>query len=92
MMATVQFESAVEGNLIRIPEEYINQIPSKVAVTLAEVNRPLTEQELSEKIQRQRVAFEKFTAAMAEIKDEPIDEEFEALISSHRSSTRELNL
>jgi hypothetical protein len=90
-MTTVQFESAVEGNLIRIPEEYRDQIPSKVAVTLAEVNRPLTEQELSEKIQRQRAAFEKFTAAMAEIKDEPIDEELEALFSGHRSRTRDFD-
>ena len=91
-MTIVQFESTVEGNLIRIPEEYIDQIPSKVTVTLAEVERPLSEQELSEKRERHRIAFEKFFAAIAEIKDEPIDEEFEALLSKRVNITRELDL
>ena len=39
-MSVIQFESTVEGNLIRIPEEYIGQIPAVVAVTLGDVEKP----------------------------------------------------
>ena len=39
-MSVIQFESAVEGNLIRIPEQYIDKIPTRVAVTLVDVEKP----------------------------------------------------
>ena len=39
-MSVIQFESVVEGNIIRIPEEYINQIPDKVTVIFADKNSP----------------------------------------------------
>ena len=39
-MSVIQFESAVEGNLIRIPEQYIDQISARVAVTLVDVEKP----------------------------------------------------
>ena len=39
-MSVIQFESVVEGNLIRIPEQYIGQIPAVVAVTLMDVEKP----------------------------------------------------
>ena len=39
-MAIVQFETNVEGNFIRIPEQYIDQIPVRVAVTLDDVKKP----------------------------------------------------
>ena len=39
-MPVIQFESVVEGNLIRIPEQYISQIPAVVAVTLMGVEKP----------------------------------------------------
>jgi hypothetical protein len=92
MMTIIQFESTIEDNLIRIPEEYIDQIPSRVAVTLAEVEGPLSEQELYEKRERHRAAFEEFIAAMAEIKDEPIDDELEAIFSKRVNIARELDL
>ena len=33
-MSVIQFESVVEGNLIRIPEEYVNTIHSGTKVTV----------------------------------------------------------
>ena len=39
-MSVIQFESVVEDNLIRIPEQYIDQIPARVAVTLVDVEKP----------------------------------------------------
>ena len=33
-MSVIQFESAVEGNMIRIPEEYVNTIHSGTKVTV----------------------------------------------------------
>ncbi|MDR2861575.1 MAG: hypothetical protein LBV07_03380 [Syntrophobacterales bacterium] len=39
-MQIIRFESIIEGNLIRIPEEYVNQIPARVAVTLVDVEKP----------------------------------------------------
>ena len=38
-MSVIQFETTVEDNLIRIPEQYIGQIPAKVAVTLVDVEK-----------------------------------------------------
>jgi hypothetical protein len=32
---TIQFESVVEDGIIRIPEQYMRQVPSNVTVTLA---------------------------------------------------------
>ena len=39
-MPVIQFESAVEGDIIRIPERYIGQIPAVVAVKLMYVEKP----------------------------------------------------
>ncbi|MCL1875957.1 MAG: hypothetical protein FWF87_06850 [Synergistaceae bacterium] len=39
-MSVIQFESVVEGNIIRIPEQYIGQIPTVVAVTIVDIERP----------------------------------------------------
>ena len=39
-MSAIQFESAVEGNTILIPEQYLNQIPARVIVTLMDVEKP----------------------------------------------------
>jgi len=39
-MSVIQFESVVEGDVIRIPEQYIDQIPARVAVTLVDVEKP----------------------------------------------------
>ena len=39
-MSVIQFESAVEGNVIRIPEQYIDQIPARVIVKLFDVEKP----------------------------------------------------
>ena len=39
-MSVIQFETTVENNLIRIPDKYINQVPSKVAVTLVDIEKP----------------------------------------------------
>jgi len=35
-MSVIQFESVVEGDIIRIPEEYVDQIPDKVIVTFVD--------------------------------------------------------
>ena len=39
-MSVVQFESRVEGNVIRIPEEYIGQMPATVTVSFVDVEKP----------------------------------------------------
>jgi hypothetical protein len=39
-MSTIQFESVVEGDIIRIPEQYIDQIPETVSVTLTGMEKP----------------------------------------------------
>jgi len=39
-MSVIQFESVIEGDVIRIPEQYIDQIPTRVAVTLVDVEKP----------------------------------------------------
>ena len=39
-MSVIQFESVVEGNLIRIPKQYIDRIPARVAVTLVDIEKP----------------------------------------------------
>jgi len=39
-MTVIQFESVVEGNIIRIPEQYIGQIPSIVTVKLVDTEKP----------------------------------------------------
>ena len=39
-MSVIQFESVVEGNLIRIPEEYVNTIHSGTKVTVHSYDRP----------------------------------------------------
>ena len=37
-MSVIQFESVVEGNIIRIPDEYVNTIHSRVKVTVRSCN------------------------------------------------------
>ena len=39
-MAVVHFEVDREDNLIRIPEQYIDQIPIRVSVTLNDAKKP----------------------------------------------------
>jgi hypothetical protein len=39
-MSVIQFESVVEGNIIRIPEQYKGQITNLVAVTLVDIDKP----------------------------------------------------
>ena len=39
-MSVIQFESVVEGNVIRIPDQYVDQIPARVAVTIVDVDKP----------------------------------------------------
>ena len=39
-MSVIQFESVVEGNVIRIPEQYIDKISARVTVTLVDVEKP----------------------------------------------------
>ena len=39
-MSVIQFESVVEGDIIRIPAQYIGKIPARVAVTLVDVEKP----------------------------------------------------
>ena len=39
-MPSIQFEVDIEDNLIRIPEQYINQIPTRVSVTLVDAEKP----------------------------------------------------
>ena len=43
-MAVIQFESVVEGDIIRIPEQYIDQISTRVAVTLENIVKAKTQQ------------------------------------------------
>ena len=38
-MSVIQFESVVEGNVIRIPEEYVNAIQSGTKVTVRSNDR-----------------------------------------------------
>ena len=38
-MSVIQFESAVDGDIIRIPAQYIGQIPALVTVTLVDVEK-----------------------------------------------------
>ena len=39
-MSVIQFEATIEDNLIRIPEQYIDQIPARVSVMLVDVEKP----------------------------------------------------
>ena len=45
-MAIVKFETDRENDLIRIPEQYINQIPIRVSVTLDDVEKPRLRSEM----------------------------------------------
>ena len=45
-MAVIQFETDRENDLIRIPEQYINQIPIRVSVTLDDVEKPRLRSEI----------------------------------------------
>ena len=39
-MSVIQFETVVEDNLIRIPEQYIDQISARVTVTVVNAEKP----------------------------------------------------
>ena len=39
-MSVIQFESRVEGNVIRIPDQYMDKIPDMITVSLVEVEEP----------------------------------------------------
>jgi len=91
-MAVIQFETDREDNLIRIPEQYTDQISVRVAVTLVDVEEPQLKPEMFIDRQTHRDAFEKFFAAMSEIDDEPLDDEFDAILAKRVNITRELDL
>jgi hypothetical protein len=38
-MSVVHFETTRDGNLIRIPEQYMDQIPDRITVTLGDVEK-----------------------------------------------------
>jgi hypothetical protein len=40
-MSVVHFETTREGNLIRIPEQYIDRISDRLAVTLVDAEEPM---------------------------------------------------
>jgi len=47
-MAVIQFESVVEGDIIRIPEQFIGKVSprSRVVVTLVDLVKPKAQKEL----------------------------------------------
>ena len=57
MMPVIQFESVVEGDVIRIHEQYIGQISNRVAVTLIDVEKP----RFRPKTQKELPGIEKFS-------------------------------
>ena len=59
-MSVIQFESVVEDNLIRIPEQYIGQIPAVVAVTLVDVEKP----RLKPKTRKELPSIDEFPAVL----------------------------
>ena len=89
-MSVIQFESGVEGNLIRIPEEYMNTIHSGTKVTVRSNDNPKRLQ--NDDRQTHRAAFEEFFTAIAEIDDEPLDDEFDAILAKKVNITRDLDL
>ena len=76
---------------VRLPENVsliitvLSEIPSSDA---SDKNRNL----LINDRQAHRAAFEDFFAAMSEIEDEPIDDEFDAILEKRVNITRELDL
>ena len=93
-MSVIQFETAVdvENNLIRIPQQYIDKIPARVTVSFVDVEKPKLEPKMFHDRQAHRAAFEEFFSAMAEIDDEPFDDEFDAILAKRVNITRELDL
>ena len=89
-MPVIQFESTVEGNLIRIPEEYVNTIHSGTKVTVR--SNDSLKRFRNDDRQAHRAAFEEFFAAMTKIDDEPLDDEFDAILAKRVNITRELDL
>jgi hypothetical protein len=47
-MPVIQFDSVVEGDIIRIPAQYMAQIPAMVTVTLADAEKPRFRPETAE--------------------------------------------
>jgi len=41
MQQAIQFDTVIERGIIRIPEQYINEISDTVKVTLSPLNEPL---------------------------------------------------
>ena len=39
-MSVIQFESRVEGNIIRIPDQYMDKIPAVITVSFVDVEEP----------------------------------------------------
>jgi len=91
-MSVIQFESAVEGNLIRIPEKYVGQMPATVTVSFVDMEEPRLKPKSLNDRQAHRAAFEEFFAAIAEIDDEPLDDEFDAILARRVNITRDLDL
>ena len=89
-MSVIQFETTVEDNLIRIPEKYMNSFNSGTKVTVRSHDNPKRIQ--NDDRQAHRAAFEEFFMAMAEIDDEPLDDEFDAILAKRVNITRELDL
>jgi hypothetical protein len=59
-MSAIQFESVVEGNMIRIPEEYMGRVSSAVTVTLMDVEKP----RLKPKIKKELPNIDEFPAML----------------------------
>ena len=59
-MSVIQFESVVEGDVIRIPEQYVGQIPAMVAVTLVDMEKP----RLKPKKQQELPGIDEFPAVL----------------------------
>jgi hypothetical protein len=72
-MATIQFESVVEGNLIRIPEQYLNAIHSGVKVTvLSEISEEHT---VSPRAKAGALSSDDFTALKLDTRNFKFDRE-----------------
>ena len=78
-MSSVQFEADRENDLIRIPEQYINQIPIRVSVTLDDVEKP-------------RLRSEMFTDEFFRLSEEAKVEEQQARVSWLKRLDAAINL
>ena len=55
-MSVTQFETTREGNLIRIPEQYMDKIPAVITVSFVDVEEP----QLKPKIRKELPSIDEF--------------------------------